>query len=404
MKNPVKQKISFSTFLMSILCAFFLDIKPVNLALVNSGLWGNEAGLLNTFFPVTIGIIIIWGFNKYGISTFKKNINGWLLIAFLLFYQMFSTRFVGQPHTAFPLFLGFTVAGLMIPLLSSVDVCTMLKAVMLFPIFSVFRLGQVFAIELDSIDMDLSYGFVIPITACIIYYVSFFKKEKGFNKYISILAFAVNAVFLWYLLLFGSRGPIFGLLCLMAFLLVIKYNKNGGVRVNKSKWAMTLFIGLIVVFFFGPLMSAFSGILSDFGINMHFVDKMIELQAGGNLSNGRDKLAPLAIQGFWNSPVWGNGFDRFHANTGMLYPHNFILQILYDGGLLLFIILIIPAIKEVKFKYRHCSMAEYALTTFLLFASVPGALFSQNLWMIGPLWFFAGYLKSNSYINRQIIR
>ena len=185
MKNSINQKLPFTVFLFSILCAFFLDIKPVNWALVYGGFWKTETGVMNTLFPITIGIIVILGFIRNGVATFAKNTKGWFLILFLIIYYLFSTRFICPSHTTITLFMGFTIGGLIIPLLSRVDVCVLLKAIMIFPAFSILRTDLVFEEQLGSISMDASYGFIIPISACIVYYfnglsIAFWFKRPAF--------------------------------------------------------------------------------------------------------------------------------------------------------------------------------------------------------------------------------
>ena len=123
-----------------------------------------------------------------------------------------------------------------------------------------------------------------------------------------------------------------------------------------------------------------------------FFEKFLNLAKEGDVSNGRNDIASIAIKGFLSSPFWGNGMDSFNANTGLAYPHNLFLQLLYDGGLLLSAVIILPILKKIKRTYLNCSYDEYTVYTFLLMCSVPGSMFSMDIWSNGVLWFAFGSL------------
>jgi hypothetical protein len=151
--------------------------------------------------------------------------------------------------------------------------------------------------------------------------------------------------------------------------------------------------------FFVPLLSLIEGELSKNGIEIEAISKMIRLQdEDGDLSNGRNYLNTLTWDGILASPLLGNGLDQFDNNyPGESYPHNFLLQILYDGGIWLFLILSPIFIRSIKF-LRSRTYNEYAMYMTLFFASVPGALFSQDLWAIPILWMFFGLSVSKIFV------
>ena len=247
MTNPINEKIPASIFVLSLLSAFFLDIKAVNWALVNGGFY--ETGLMNTLFPVTILSILFLGLFKFFFPSLKKEMDGWLLVWYLLCFYLVSVTYIGPPLTESNMFLGFTIAGLFIPLISRVDTCLMLKSIMIFPSFALLRLGMVFVPDLStgSISMDASYGFIIPITASIVYYFTYFKNERSYHKLLTILLFFTNGVFLGILLAFGSRGPLLGLICVFAFLYVVSCDTR--IKVNKKRLRRLLIISLCGVIF-----------------------------------------------------------------------------------------------------------------------------------------------------------
>ena len=157
--------------------------------------------------------------------------------------------------------------------------------------------------------------------------------------------------------------------------------------------------GLIVLYFsLFSLLSTISFVSKLNGINLHFVDKIIELSSEGDITNGRDMINNITISGIIDNPIFGHGLDRFDANTGMLYPHNIVLQLLYDGGIVLFSCLVIPLVKSISNLFKTCTIGEYAVFTVLFFSSIPGAFFSGNLWNLARVWLFLGFMLSRSFV------
>ena len=72
-----------------------------------------------------------------------------------------------------------------------------------------------------------------------------------------------------------------------------------------------------------------------------FFVKMNKMIALNDISNGREPVYEAAIAGIKNAPLLGNGIEAFPAYTAYSYPHNFILQLVYEGGILFCVIPVI---------------------------------------------------------------
>lgn len=90
--------------------------------------------------------------------------------------------------------------------------------------------------------------------------------------------------------------------------------------------------------------------------------------------------------------LFGHGISTFAANTGMAYPHNFLLQLLYDGGFLLFCPVAIPLVWYAVGTLRRCNRSTWMLFLLLFCSAVIRALFSADLWKQELLWFSFGIL------------
>lgn len=386
---------------MSFLVATFLDIKTIN-AYITKG--AEEGGYMAKLYLLAIGGTLL-------LSLFKKNIKtlptvSFFIPLFLCISYLFTIVIYGPPRVS-PVFFGvFTIASFLIPLVVEVNVRYTLKLMMALSAPAILWINQIFifqAFYMETISMGLCYAFLTPIAASIVYMFCFFKSESIIQKILSIGLFIINIFFLLYLFLYGSRGPIVAVFLLLITLLIVRVPKDGiGIIFSKRRLRICIiaFVTLIGLGF--TIFYSLSDFLTSRGINVYFIEKMITVAEAGDVSNGRNQLYEWSFADFCQSPFWGRGVDRFSANHNVdSYPHNFILQILSDGGLLLFFILFVPIIKKVRYLMKSCNIERFAILITLFFASVPGAMFSGDLWECCNLWFLFGAILSNRLIQSR---
>lgn len=403
-KRVKNNRVPLQVVLLSLIVAFFVDIKPINMIFVSGNSIDQEdSGFMALLYPLTFFLLLLTSlFSK----RIKWNFNSqvvFLLIYLLLFYG-YTDFFIGPPRTRLPLLLAFVLCALVIPCITMIDTKYFLRGLMFFPSFAIFRLDTVFSSVkdwTDAISMDASYAFLIPIIASIVYIKTYLKFDDGHIRKVMLVLCLINSIFFAQLFLHGSRGPLLSIFLLLLFLFTIRKKEDAsGVGVLRGKASFVL-IGLLI-FFSGYILifNVIIDMLSVIGVESHALVKILDLESSGDVSNGRAYLNTLTLNGIWESPIFGNGFDRYHANTNNLYPHNFILQILYDGGILYFFIIITPVVMGLIRLFKKCNNDEFAMITVLMFASVPGALFSNNLYASSILWLFFGFTLSKSFIYK----
>lgn len=392
------KSIPFVVVIQSLLVALFADIKCINWSLVYGGFTNEGAMSLLYFVIVALTFCFsVLGKNKLG-SRF--NVIQFVIMIWLLGFYFFTQLFIGPPHTQLPMFVIFVIIALLLPYLVRIDAKYFIKGIMFFPFFAIFRLNLVFTQVSDwndAISMDASYAFLVPITATIGYLFIYFKEENKLEKIFTLILSLINVVYLWQILQYGSRGPLLSIILLILFLLIF-LPSDRGVSVRPGS-LLLMILGILLLFFtFSSSLPFINQVLESSGMNIHAIDKIIRLSAEGDISNGRNMINAITWSGIIESPIFGHGLDRFDANTGLLYPHNFILQILYDGGILLFLMLLVPVLKASIRIMKTCTKDEYAVFVVLLFSSVPGALFSGDMWGLARLWLFMGYALSKSFV------
>ena len=141
--------------------------------------------------------------------------------------------------------------------------------------------------------------------------------------------------------------------------------------------------------------------MESYDISLNVIDKFLDMGARGDMSNGRKDIDVFAWKGIWQSPILGHGIAQFERNTGIIYPHHFIIQMIYDGGFILTILVLTPIILSAINKIKKANHDEIICLIFLFFCSVPGALFSGDLWNSNVLWIFFGFVLSKHSIYKM---
>lgn len=392
-----KDNVPIKVIYNSLALAFFANIKCVNWALVY-GLGFSEGIMPLLYFGSTLLLLI-------GIFSAKKRPrntppNVYLALYIVVFYFL-SSYIAGHPKTPLPFVACLVIIPLILPIYIRISVRAFLLGLMVIPVFSIRYMDAIFIMTSDwgnSISMDVSYGYLVPVVANIVYMLYYWKDDTPVVKVVNILISMVNTLFLIQIFLHGSRGPLFCSIFVVFLYFFIPKEKNSlGVVIRGTKITIALIILLLFAFFLAPLMGGLENYLASKGISSYAVTKIVDLSATGDFSNGRDSLTEMTLGLILERPFFGWGFDRFDANTNMLYPHNFILQVLYDGGILFFSVLIIPVIRSTVHRLQTCTYDQFTLLVTLFFCSVPGALVSHDLYMVSILWLFFGTALSNGF-------
>lgn len=398
------QKIPFDVILASLFWALFADTKIINLIVLAA--WPSLAGSFMTLMYVIVVLCLFYiGLVRQRRSLLSLSSSHVMICFLCLLSYLVTTTFIGEPSVPITFFGIFTIAAFLIPGIIIIDVKTFIMALMILPSVGIFYLQQLFiedVLENGVISMGASYALLVPVLANIIYLRFYFMKERTVTKLLMLVFAAVNLFYLMQMAMFGSRGPILcaALLIACCYLVAIRENR---IIFKKGRFVVIALSIIIISFLFVPILQIISDTLAGYDISLNFVDKFLRMDDSGDMSNGRDSIDAIAWNGIWQSPVFGHGIAQFENNTGVVYPHNFILQLLYDGGFIFILAILIPIIRKLFSKFRVIHVDEFICLVFLCFASVPGALFSGDLWQSGILWMFFGFvLSKQSVFDRQM--
>lgn len=396
--------LTYSTILASIFLALFADVKTLNLIVIAA--YPSYSGVFMTamYAVIIIGLLIIGLFLQRR-SFLKLRKSHWGICILCILWYIMTSLFIASPSVNIQFFGVFMVAAFLIPGIIHIDVRTFLIALVVLPSIGILYLDRIFygeILETGVVSMGTCYALLIPVLGDLVYLRFYYRKESIRMKIIMLFFAAINLFYLVQMAMFGSRGPILCAVLLIMSFFIIRIDDNKKVFFRKGR-VLIIIIGLLfLIFSFTAILQALQDFLAKFDMSLNVVDKFLRLDDNGDMTNGRESLSTMAWKGIVESPLWGNGISQFNNNTGEGYPHNFVLQMLYDGGIILTLAIMVPVTQSLIRKLKTISENKFSFFVLLFFASVPGALFSGDLWNASTLWMFFGFvLAKNSVVEKS---
>lgn len=246
----------------------------------------------------------------------------------------------------------------------------------------------------DSISMGLTYT-LLPTIVCAIIHFIYWR-----DSIVYYIFYCTNGFFLYRILLHGVRGPIICILISIILLTCTRYDNNEHKIKIRSLPALIIGTLAIVIFSsFEVILLAVKTMLDKLGINFYFISKTLRLLNSSGVDNGRTDIFELSLDEFFKSPIIGRGISMFRHYTGVVYPHNFILQLLCDGGIILTLVVMgVFIYHTIIFLLRCDDKEQYIFWIMLISVSIPAALFSGDLWENYRFWVYMAFIVSRSFL------
>ena len=225
--------------------------------------------------------------------------------------------------------------------------------------------------------MSISY-YMLPTYISMI--MSFFiDDDKSMKKIVKKLIYFLIVLYPYNLFLIkhASRGIYVAIITCISLSVIVKRNL-------KEKIIIISIIGIIItlgILFFRPLLTITNDILTSANITVEAISKSLKLYNEGQLGNGRDLVYNRAIEGIKEHPILGNGIGSY-AEKYVTYPHNLLLQMWYEGGILFFILtlgIIIYSIYVLVFE-KHVNVEKKYILILLTSISIVRLMISYEFW------------------------
>lgn len=310
-----------------------------------------------------------------------------------------------EPEVFSLYFLSFLVFGVTGILYSSTqfDYKMFYKSILIISILSlpgIYRISNTDYSQMGDISgflMGISQGALRLLLG--VFLILFLLKKR----IIKIGGLMVIFVYLSFLFSFGTRSSIMGVFLFFVFYYMIKKN----ILTNRAFILLSLF-SLVLSFFMIDIVMIIHDFLQQRGISIKAIDKIVRMsEMNQEFSNGRTRLWVQAFKDISASPLFGNGVSAYEKTNG-IYPHNFLIQIFHEGGLLYLIPILIVIVKFFKLLLSNTQSKETKIfLIYLFFSGMIELLFSNVYWRNVYFWFFIGYVLNLSlkpfYVQTKVL-
>lgn len=268
--------------------------------------------------------------------------------------------------------------GMYLSLISCLEVNTLLSDQAISWRFSQARLGTIY---------DL-----LPCVIMAMFHFAYYRKKAAKFTKLCYLYYIYVLIKMLFVIVRGA------LLTLMAGLLMIYLNRPQGSRDALRAWSVKkkILLGfgaalaVLAVLNFDLVITWLYTALESAGIHIGVITKFHYYISTGNITDNREAYYRLVFRMFLKSPVWGSGVQTFYAYSpdGAAYPHNYILQFLFEGGLLLALPLTFVTLRELYrlAAARYVSTDRMVFSACVLLLSVVPGMFSINIWYNRTFW------------------
>lgn len=397
----MKNKLDLDALLLSVVCMMGIIVVPfINVFHISSN--------ANLYVLIIETIILSITFLKKVKNNGKLFLNPLFVLGIIFIIISYIRAAIIGADYSIPQLALFCIIPLMVST-KEINVEKFLKYCIFLSVISLLNVNYIFKFEYEGISqasMGNSYSVYVSIVACIFY---LFYYKKNITK-IMYPFFGINIYLATKLLMFANRGTILGLFLIVIFLFISKYNNKTDNISQNSKGKNMLFVLLIIV---GTVIAMnietimiffYDFFIKVFGDAPSFLIKSSVLSSNNNLTNNRNELYLTAINLIKNKPFLGYGIETFSMNTIYPWPHNLILQFIYEGGIIFSvypIFLILKTTKELFFSTKILKN-DYVMGFFLFFMVFPRYFVSNDIWKGPFVWLLLGFCMRLIYNIKKI--
>ena len=243
-------------------------------------------------------------------------------------------------------------------------------SLMTLPVINLFFVLQY--VKYNQAYMGNIYAILSPVIVAMIHFKLYRKQSNLLIK----LTYIYNLYIMVKIVLFANRGAVLCLACCAIVLVINAYDDD------KRKKLSAIKLSLIIL----------NSVPS-------FISKMIKYLELGDVSDGRTAIDAFTLPAIANNPIFGYGIETFSKVSGELanrswpYPHQYIYQYLFEGGIVFGLIPVYSSLsltaKVVCTRIKDKS--EFALCCTLVCVTLPKLLISTEPWATTSIWMLITY-------------
>ncbi len=251
-------------------------------------------------------------------------------------------------------------------------------------------------------DMGKIYSLVTALV-CTFFHIRYYGNKA--NLFLKI-CYVYNAYLLLRVVMMANRGALLTILFTMFVSFIYKFDSKGIMKIQTTKKILIVCVvvasSIVIIQNFGTIIDWIIELCKSLFNNVPAaLVKMRFYIRQEDILNGREEINQIVLSAIKESPIYGHGLDMFYSYTDKehIYPHNFILQFLFEGGILFALLpvfysvgaLVMVICGQVKNK------EQFVFVAMLVCQCFPKLLFSSNVWSGTAIWMLITYSANNVF-------
>jgi len=331
--------------------------------------------VISNIIKIIIACVSLWGIK----SVFKKSFGVMVIFSLFLIILIINNSLFFQSNSEYfykNIKESWVICFPMTLFILSIDDYSFLikyfeKVAYVQLVFCLFLLFKIFIQRDYSIDFVYSMGFSY---ACLFPALVFLNRTfLNFKMHYLLSTLLITLL----TMVLGSRGA---LLCIAVYLAIMLVKQKS----FKVLLGVTFFLGSMYIFSKNILL-LIAKTIEDIGISSRTIVMFLNNDIATHLS-GREYLYEVIIDKIQQNPFTYKGVNASYMVFDGAYPHNIILELIYDLGLVVFVpvfcILVFLSYKTIFSERSDVNDIECILFSM----AIPSLLVSGSLWVSWNFW------------------
>ena len=402
--------------LNSLIVALSLMANPLA-STISNGFGMQDGANLIVLIAICLVYLIRIGTEGLNIRSMINGISKITLFIVMEIFILYILTGIFKPHETNYSFVQLVFYAI-VPIIAisfKFDTDCVLRYSLYLSVLTVFGIDSMLSIRWEGYEQaDLGHVYsLIAIAICFLFHWKYYGKESGW--YMKLI-YIYDIYILVRVFMVANRGAILSILFTVLVIFLYDFDDKGIMKSNTfKKYAVLVSISIAAIIIMQNLLPILEG-LRDFCRNTFqsvpaFIPKMIRYIKADDIGNGRSDINQVLFRAFKESPLFGHGLETFpyytrmNAEKSFPYPHNYIYQYMFEGGILFAAVpvffslegLVVALTGRVKLKEKYVMLAMLVCQCF------PKLLVSSDVWKGTAIWMLIVYTAcSIGLINKRL--
>ena len=257
-----------------------------------------------------------------------------------------------------------------------------IASILLFFYWQITLLTGNFKLEAGG-EYSMSFGFSIVLP--ILFFIYSIKNKKRIYILLTVISF-------FELLIYGNKSPLVSVVIYILIILLPDMKKNKVFHI--SLYIIGLIIAICIIKLYREnIFSFIYSVLQKYGYTSRSIryllfNRFFDL---GLQMNSRSYIYSMSISKVIESPLYGYGFKGDMAVLNGVYPHNIILELSLQFGVVFASIILIIFISSLIYSYKYKREYKDIITIFLVYSLTQLAV-SSSVWQVKEFWILINIL------------